>query len=272
MRILIMADMEGVAGICTWDMVDRDGQRYEEGRALYTAEINAAVRGAAAAGATEIVVVDCHGAGGDCSFNSLLAEKLDPRCEYVAHHPWGRYINMFHSGCDAALMVAMHAKANTPDGVMCHTISTTTWDDVLFNDTSVGEFGINTALCGHHAVPVVLITGDDATCREGAELLGDGLETVSVKKGLSRFSAQHKHPKVARELIEAGAKRALDNLNKNLVQPWVPTGPCTITVHLSTVDTARRFKGRQGVSLVEPLKVESKAPTWMQAWDQIWDH
>ncbi|WP_428387819.1 M55 family metallopeptidase [Mucisphaera sp.] len=272
MRVLIMSDMEGVAGICTWDMVDHDGARYEEGRVLYTEEINAAVRGAADAGATEIVVVDCHGAGQDCSFNSLLAERLDPRCEYVAHHPWGRYTDMFHTGCDAALMVGMHAKAGTPDGVMCHTISTTTWDDVRFNGISVGEFGINTALCGHHDVPVVLITGDDATCLEGRQLLGDGLEAVSVKKGLSRYSARHKAPSVARDLIEIGAKRSLENLPKNLVQPWLPDGPCTITVDLSTVDTARRFMGRAGVELVGPLQVESKATDWMTAWNQIWDY
>lgn len=272
MRVLIMSDMEGVSGICTWDMVDRDGQRYEEGRILYTEEINAAVRGAADAGATEIVVVDCHGAGDDCSFNSLLADRLDPRCEYVAHHPWGRYTDMFDTGCDAALMVGMHAKAGTPKGVMCHTISTTTWDNLIFNDTSVGEFGINTALCGHYGVPVVLITGDDITCQEGKDLLGEGLEAVTVKTGLSRFSARHKSPKVARDLIEAGAKRALQNLPKNLVQPWVPASPCTITVELSTVDTARRFLGRHGVTLVEDLKVESKADDWMTAWNQIWDY
>ena len=63
MRVLIMSDMEGVAGIINWDQVNGGAPMYEEGRKLYTAEINAAVRGAKAAGATEIVAVDCHGAG-----------------------------------------------------------------------------------------------------------------------------------------------------------------------------------------------------------------
>ena len=43
--------MEGVAGICRWAQVSHDGALYEEGRRLYTEEINAAVRGAFNAGA-----------------------------------------------------------------------------------------------------------------------------------------------------------------------------------------------------------------------------
>jgi len=71
MRVLIMADMEGISGIVTWGQVTGGEKMYDEGRVLYTEEINAAVRGAKAAGATEIVAVDCHGAGGDWSFNSF---------------------------------------------------------------------------------------------------------------------------------------------------------------------------------------------------------
>ena len=79
MRVQIMTDMEGVSGIVAWEQVNGGEPMYEEGRRLYTEEINAAVRGAAAAGATEIVVVDCHGAGGPWTFNSLVPELLDPR-------------------------------------------------------------------------------------------------------------------------------------------------------------------------------------------------
>ena len=88
MKILIMADMEGVSGIVTWSQVNGGAPMYEEGRKLYTEEINAAVRGARRAGASEIVVVDCHGAGGDWSFNSLIPEMLDADCTWVAHHAW----------------------------------------------------------------------------------------------------------------------------------------------------------------------------------------
>src|SRR5262249_26107629 len=91
LKVLIMADMEGVSGIVVWEQVNGGAPMYEEGRKLYTEEINAAVRGAKAAGATEIVAVDCHGAGSGWTFNSFIPELLHPDCEWVAHHTWSRY-------------------------------------------------------------------------------------------------------------------------------------------------------------------------------------
>src|SRR6476659_507485 len=146
---------------------------------------------------------------------------------------------MFQTGCDVALTVATHAMAGPPDGVLCHTISTTTWRNLYFNDTVVGEFGINCALCGHFGVPVALITGDEATCRDGRQLLGDQLATVAVKKGLSRYSARNIPPIRARQLIQDGVTAALKN--RNWPKPYVPTRPTTITIDLSTVDSASQF-------------------------------
>ena len=270
MRVLIMTDMEGVSGIVVWEQVNGGAPQYEEGRKLYTEEINAAVRGAKAAGATEIVVVDCHGAGGGWTFNSLIPELLDPACEWVAHHAWSRYTELLEKGCDACLLVGMHARAGTPDGVLCHTISTTTWRNLYFNDVPVGESGINAALCGHYGVPVLLVTGDEATCREVSGLLGDDLTTVAVKKGLTRYSARQIPPVRARAMIEEGAKRALQNLNA--VKPYVPAQPTTITIDLGTVESADQFRGRHGVEIVEPLKVVSRGPDWMTAWNQVWHY
>ena len=83
--------MEGVAGIVKWEQVSGGETLFEEGRRLYTEEINAAVRGAKAAGATEIVVMDCHGAGKGWTFNSLIPDELDRDCEYVVQNEWTEY-------------------------------------------------------------------------------------------------------------------------------------------------------------------------------------
>ncbi len=268
MRILIMSDMEGVSGIVKWDQVTGGKPMYEEGRRLYTEEINAAVRGAVAAGATEIVAVDCHGAGGDWTFNSFIPELLHPDCEWVAGHPWGRYTELLEKGCDAALFVGMHARNHTPDGVLCHTISTVKWHNLYFNDDLVGETGVNAAVCGHYGCPVLLVTGDEAVCAEARDLLGDGLTTVAVKKGLTRYSARQIPPVRARQMIEEGAKQSLKNLKAT--KPYVPAKPTTITIELSSVEKAADFMGRHGVELVEPLKAVSRGKDWMEAWDQIW--
>jgi D-amino peptidase len=161
----------------------------------------------------------------------------------------------------------MHARAGTPDGVLCHTISTTTWRNLWFNKDLVGETGINAALCGHYGVAPVLITGDEATCREAKEIFGDNLPTVAVKKGLSRYSARQIPPKRARQMIEDATKNALKNLK--VVKPYVPARPTTITIDLSTTESADQFRGRHGVEIVDPLRCQPGGRL-MQAWNQIW--
>src|ERR687883_1155403 len=200
MRVHVISDMEGVAGIVRKEQVFGGDPLYEEGRRLYTEEINAAVRGARAGGATEIVLMDCHGAGGGWSFNSLVPDLLDPGCEFVVQNRWTEYTELLEHGCDAALFVGMHARAGTPDGVLSHTVSGQAWANLRFNGVLVGETGINAALCGTWGCPVLLVTGDRATCDEAQELLGAGLTTVAVKEGLGRFSARQIPPPRAREL------------------------------------------------------------------------
>lgn len=268
MRVLIMTDMEGVSGIVVWNQVNGGDPMYEEARRLYTEEINAAVRGVKRAGGKEIVVVDCHGAGGGWTFNSLIPELIDPDCEWVAHHPWSRYTELLEKGCDACILVGMHARAGTPDGLMCHTISTTSWRRLWFNDDEVGEVGINAAVCGAYGCPVLMVTGDEAVCRESKELLGESLTTVAVKRGLTQYSARQIPPVRARTMIEQAVGRAMQRMKA--VPPYVPSSPCTITIELGSVQSALKFKGRPGVKIVEPLKVTSKAKSWQGAWDQIW--
>lgn len=267
MRVFIVSDMEGVAGITNWQQVSGGESLYEEGRVLYTEEINAAARGAFTAGATEVVVMDCHGAGKGWSFNSLLPEKLDPRVEFVVQKEWTEYTGVLEEGCDAALFVGMHAMAGTADGLMNHTVSGTEWRSVRFNGVEVGETGINAALCGTWGCPVLLVTGDQAACREGRALLGDGLTTVQVKTALGRFSARHKSPTVARELIENGTRDALADLKA--VPVYDPGHPCEIRVELASSDHAEQYRHRTDVELADARTIVSRSDDWWSAWRQF---
>ncbi|MBV8257529.1 MAG: M55 family metallopeptidase [Actinobacteria bacterium] len=265
MRVHVISDMEGVAGIVKWGQVTGgDSAIYQEGRVLYTEEINAAVRGARAAGATDVVVMDCHGAGGDYTFNSLVPDLLDPGCEYVVQDEWTEYTAFLEQGCDAALFVGMHAMAGTADGVLSHTVSGQAWQNLRFNGTLVGETGINAALCGHWGVPVLLVTGDRAVCREARELLGDGLTTVEVKEGLGRFSARQQTPARARELIEAGAREALRDLSA--VKPYDPGRPCEIEIDFTSPDRLQEYRNRKGVEVTGPRSVVARGDDWWSAW------
>jgi D-amino peptidase len=259
--------MEGVSGIVKWQQTSGGDPMYEEGRRLYTEEINAAVRGAKAAGATEIVVMDCHGAGGGWTFNSLVPDLLDPACEFVVQQDWTEYTGFLESGCDAALFVGMHALNGTRLGVMNHTVSGQQWQNLWFNGTLVGETGINAALCGTWDCPVLLVTGDAATCDEGRALLGDGLTTVAVKEGIGRFSARQIPPIRARELIEAGAKRALQDLKA--VAPYSPGSPCTIEVEYKVTEAVDKLRRVASVEIVDDRRIRSTADTWWDAWKQF---
>lgn len=268
MRIFIISDMEGVAGISRWEQVRGGEALYEECRRLYTEEINAAVRGAAAAGAGEIVVMDCHGAGKGWTFNSLVPDLLDERCEFVVQNEWTEYTGILEDGCDAALLIAMHARAGTADGVLSHTVSSTEWRNLKFNGTLAGETGINAALCGTWDCPVVLVTGDEATCAEATEMLGDDLTTVAVKKGLGRFSARHLSPVRARERIEAGARAALSKVGT--VKPYEPGSPCEIEVELAQPEHADVYRNRDGIDLIDSRTVVSRADDWWTAWKRLY--
>ena len=268
MRVHVLSDMEGVAGIVKPEQTFGGEALYDEGRRLYTQEINAAVRGAKAAGATEILVMDCHGAGKGWSFNSLLPEDLDPACEYVVQDSWTEYTEFLEQGCDAALFVGMHARAGVGKGVMNHTISGSDYHNLWFNDLLVGETGINAALCGTWGCPVLLVTGDGAVCEEARELLGDGLTTVPVKWGFGAVSARTLTPQRAREAIEEGAERALADLTA--VPPWNPGEPCEVKAEFRTTSRADKLRYRAGVERVDDRTIVSRADTWWEAWKQFY--
>ena len=267
MRVHIISDMEGVAGIVRPEQTVAGEVLYEEGRKLYTEEINAAVRGAVKAGAEEVVVMDHHGAGKAFSFNSLIPDLLEPACDYVVQSSWTEYTGFLEAGCDACLLVGMHAMAGTPEGVLSHTVSGREWRSLRFNGVLVGETGINAALCGTWDCPVVLVTGDSATCREASELLGDGLTTVAVKEGIGRASARNVAPLRARELIEDGAASALKR--PDAVEPYDPGKPCEIAVEFMTPSEVVKYHGRTGVEVTGPESAVSRAADWWTAWRQL---
>jgi D-amino peptidase len=162
----------------------------------------------------------------------------------------------------------MHAMAGTPDGVMSHTVSGQAWQSLKFNGTLVGETGINAALCGNWGCPVLLVTGDSATCTEARALLGDGLTTVQVKTGIGRYSARSLAPVKARTLIEEGAKQALKDLKA--VAPYEPGKPCEIEIRFTTADRLVEYRNRKGVEQVDALTLVSKAADWWTAWSQFY--
>ena len=221
MKVYIMTDLEGVAGVINFDDYGTPESRYYEmAKSLTTQETNAAIRGARAAGAREILVVDGHGHG---ALNPL---ELDPAAELYAGRPMGYPFNCDDS-YDAAMIVGQHAKSNTDGGHLSHTGSFVV-EELSINGVSVGELGCNMLFTSYFGVPTVTVSGDFACCLEARDLVSE-MEVAAVKEGTKRGpatgltgeqnklhngAAAHLHPLRARELIEekaeAGLRRARD--------------------------------------------------------------
>jgi D-amino peptidase len=271
MRVMIWADIEGIAGVSRWEQVAGRLPLYDEGRQLYTEEINAAVRACRRAGATEIVVVDGHGGGYErgLGFLSLIPERLERGAEYVLGFAWARHVDPFEQGCDAVLFVGAHAMAGTTDGVLSHTVSSEAWYNATINGTLVGESGIIAAIAGCWGTPAIFVAGDEVTCREVQALVGATAVAVPVKKGLGRFGARHLAPADARALIEQQAEAALRN-RASWPKPLTFTAPVTFQVELATPDQTTFYYGRKNVEIVGPRTVRATGDTFWKAWDAFW--
>ena len=269
MRVLIWVDMEGITGISTWAQVTPGNPLYDEGRILMTGDVNAAVRGAKEAGASEIIVVDSHGAGGEFKFKSLLKDRLEAGAEYVFGAPWMRYVEPLQEGCDAAVILGAHAMAGTADGVLCHTVSSANWYNAYINDQRIGETAITAALCGHFDCPIVLVAGDQATERETRDLLGQDPEFITVKTSINRHAIRSLAPEDAHERIRTGMIRALQN--RQNIRPWRPATPTSFKVEFMNPEFASGYEGRVDVERIDDRTVVCRGAHFYDVWDKFWD-
>jgi len=207
LKVYISADMEGVAGVVTGDQLGPQGFEYERFRGFMTDEVLAAIDGARAAGASDILVSDSHGNG-----ENLLIERFPKDVQIV--RSWPRPLAMMEgidASFDAVLFVGYHASTTNPQGVRAHTMSSATLADVRLNGVSMLEAGLNAAVAGHFHVPVAMISGDDAAVKEAQALLGP-IEGAVVKWNTGFHSARTLTPAASCDRIRAAAKTALGRL------------------------------------------------------------
>ena len=142
-------------------------------------DLNAAVRGAIEAGATDILVNDSHGGQ-----RNLLPEDVHPARRLISHS-FKRHGMMegLDETFDGAIFIGYHAKADAPRGLFAHTGSGVV-RDLQINGRSVGEGGMNAALAAWHGVPVLVVTGDDVAVAEVKESAPDARGVV-VKRAIN---------------------------------------------------------------------------------------
>lgn len=234
MKIWISADMEGVAGIVDWDQCrPSGGARYAIGCELMLDEVNAAIEGALAGGATEVVLNDSHG----------TMANLDPRriaggASYIA----GRHKPMYmmeglDQTVDAAFFVGYHGSISGRPSTLSHTYNPEVFAAVRVNGVEVGESGINALVAEHYGVPIALVSGDSVTWAE-TEAFAPGAVAVVTKESITRFSSANLHPAESCRRIRVGAEEAVRRVAARRVGTPGIDRPATLELDVQTTDMA----------------------------------
>ena len=207
-KVFISADMEGISGISASDQLSAAGAEYGRSRKMMADDVNAAIRGARAGGATTIVVNDSHG-----TMRNLRLEDLDANVRLISHSfKRSGMMEGLDESFDAVIFVGYHAKAGHPGGLFAHTGSGVV-RDVRVNGTSMGEGGLNTTVAAWFGVPVVLVTGDDVAVKQVAEI-ATAARTVAVKRAINPRAVELRPFKEVHEEIERAAREGVSAAQK----------------------------------------------------------
>jgi D-amino peptidase len=257
-KVYISSDMEGTAGVVDWDQCVVGGSQYPYYAELLTGEVNAAIEGAMAAGATEFLVNDSHS-----KMANLKPDALAGNASYLS----GRFKPMYmmqglDASFDAVFLVSYHGSMGSKGSTLSHTYFPTAFAEIRINGAVAGEAGINSLVALAYGVPVVLVTGDDTTAVETSRF-SPKIHSAVVKTSVSRFAAESMHPAAARDLIREKAQAAVEGLATATV-PDV-TLPATMEIAFRTSDYCELACRITGVERTGDLaaRIVGDDPLWI---------
>ena len=204
MKIYIITDLEGISGVYKFSQTrEADTPLNIQAKEYFMGDVAAVVRGLRDAGATEIVVLDGHGS------QAVAPQFMEPGAVYVTGLPRPEVLWGLDKTCAGVVLLGFHAMMGTPDGVLNHTQSSKSENRYWYNGVESGELAQCAAFAGHFGVPPILVTGDEATCREARKFFGGNCVTVAVKRGIAREAAVLYPFAETRKALYEGARRAI---------------------------------------------------------------
>lgn len=259
-RIYVSADMEGTAGVCSWQQCDPENvHEYPVYRRAMTQEVRAAIEGAWEGGASDVLVNDSH-----WSMRNLLFDELPPHGNLRVVTGSPKPVSMgegLDASFNAVFFTGYHGGAGDP-GVLSHTFSPQTIYDVTMNGTRCSEMLLYAALAGSYGVPVTLVTGDASIVAEAARHL-PWAAGVAVKSAIGYFAAESVSPEAARGLIRAGAREAIALIQS--AQPFVFSPPVELGIATVGVEHADFMALLPGFERRGPRSVRFVGATYPQA-------
>jgi D-amino peptidase len=248
-KIYMSTDMEGISGVVDFNDCQPAGRDYETGRKYMTEDINAAVRGAVAGGANEIMVNDAHG-----SMRNILPDSLDKRATLIRGKtkPLGM-IEGLDKTFDAVICIGFHARSGEL-GILSHSFMGHEVEDIWLDGKPVGEIGLLHAAAASIGVPVIMLAGDDIACKEMREW-DEHVELVSVKRSIDRFTAVLTPLEEARAAIELGTKNAV---KKQARKPTRVQKTARLEVRWQSATVASHLCGIPGVLLKDSRTIQTQ--------------
>jgi D-amino peptidase len=245
-KVLLLYDMEGVSGASSERHTHFGSEpEYTEGRKSLTADVNAAIAGLKAAGATEIVVVDGHGSGNAEGPDVYEAELLPPAKMISRDRPFDIYMDSYDQSIDAIVAIGMHCGAGHPDGFISHTY---TVEDVRYrvNGVPFDETMILAMGAARFGIPVIMASGDDQLEKELKRFL-PWVKYAAGKHAVSRAKAEPFAREEVSRRIEKAAREALLGLAEAKLPRDLP-GPYRFTLTFQTenqAETAAEYRNAE---------------------------
>lgn len=209
LRIYIVTDLEGASGVYKFAQTREPGNPLGETAKEYLmGDIAAVVKGLRSANVFDIVILDGHGS------QAFVPHLMAPGAKYITGKPRPGPLTDLDGSFDALIQLGAHAMMGTPDGVLCHTQSSRSENRYWYNGVESGELAQCAAIAGCYDIPIIMVTGDVATCREAAKFFGPDCVTVAVKRGIAREAAELYPFDDTHKALYEGARRAVDAISK----------------------------------------------------------
>jgi D-amino peptidase len=248
LKILLLYDMEGVSGASSVRHTEFGAEpEYTEARKSLTADVNAAIAGLKAAGATEITVVDGHGSGNSAEPDVFEKELLAPAKMIARDRPFDIYMDSYDQSVDAIVTVAMHAGAGNPEGFLSHTY---TVEDVQYrvNGTPFNETMIMAMGAARFGIPIIMVSGDDQLDKELKRFL-PWVKYAAGKHAVGRAKAEPFAREEVSRRIETAAREALLGLAEAKLPRDLP-GPYRFALTFQDEAQAQQVSRLQGAELL----------------------
>ena len=253
--------MEGTAGVCSWEQCDPSNTiEYPTFRRIMTREVRAAIDGAREAGVGEVLINDSH-----WNMHNLLFDELPADVRVLSgHRKPHSMVQHGNEGFDGAFFTGYHAGIGTQNAVLAHTYSPGVIYSIRINGIECNEALLNAAYLGAYDVPVLLLTGDRATCEQTKAYL-PWIHTAVVKESIGYYSTNSLTPDIAQTLIREAAREAV--ARRAECKPFRFAGPITMEIETTVVECADYIELIPGFTRTAGRSLRFVAPHFVDAFN-----